>query len=113
MSRALLIAHTRPRSSTDEADFNTWYAETHIPQVIETIPGIVGCTRFHLAQSQLVDQSDLPSHNYVAFYDVESDALSDVVDAFAAALTNGTIELHESVDVSAFAPQLLFYSPIS
>ena len=43
--RAVLIVETGPAEGRDD-DWNAWYDEVHIPEILEKIPGFHAATRF-------------------------------------------------------------------
>ena len=66
MERRLLAVESRCSDPSQEEEFNRWYDETHLPDVLET-PGILRATRY--------ENSD-PSEGqgkYLALYEIESE----------------------------------------
>ena len=61
-----------------EAEFNDWYTNRHIPDVL-TVPGFVAAQRFELSEQQRRD----PPYpwQYVAIYEAETDDLSKTINA--------------------------------
>jgi hypothetical protein len=89
-----------------EAEFNTWYEEIHIPEVLGT-PGIVAAQRFELSKGQLPPAPTPPAH-YLAVYDIDGDP----AEAFAAMVErgkSGEISRGEATDPTSVS--MLFYSP--
>jgi hypothetical protein len=58
-----------------EAEFNRWYDEDHLADVIE-VPGFVAATRFRLAADQFPGNPAPPTHRYLALYEIETDDLA-------------------------------------
>lgn len=112
MARAQLIAYVSPSSREQDEAFNNWYDAVHIPQVVERIPGVVAGHRFRLAAAQIVPASELPFRRYLAVYELDTDDLQAVANRLAAALGDGTLDLTEAIDMTAFAPVLHFYEPV-
>ena len=57
-----------------DAEFNAWYNRVHVPDVLK-IDGIIGCTRFSVAESPAADTPG----KYLAIYDVEADDFNDIL----------------------------------
>jgi len=53
-----------------EAEFNTWYQEVHLKEVLE-VPGFVAAQRFELGDAQISE--DARPHRFLAIYEVEGD----------------------------------------
>jgi hypothetical protein len=47
MPRAILVVNSQPSSPARQGEFEDWYDNTHIPQVLTT-PGFIGGRRFRL-----------------------------------------------------------------
>ena len=72
MARSVLLVFTNATPG-DDAEFNRWYDEVHLKEVLET-PGFVAAERFDLSDSQMAD-ADRP-HRYLSIYEIEGDAAS-------------------------------------
>jgi hypothetical protein len=75
MSKHLLIVMTNP-SEGREDEFNDWYTNTHLPDVLK-IPGIVAAQRFGLSPVQRMEPP-LP-WSYFAIYEIETDDLAATI----------------------------------
>lgn len=77
--KALLLVSTSPASEADAAEFDRWYSEVHIPQVLERVPGFVAATRYKVHEASLSQ----PDQKYVTAYEIEAE---DIAAAHAALL---------------------------
>jgi hypothetical protein len=68
MAKHLFLVFTEAQPGKD-AEFNTWYDNRHIPDVL-SVPGFTAAQRFRL-QPQ-ADQPDAPP-GYLAIYEIETD----------------------------------------
>jgi hypothetical protein len=75
MPRAVVLVFTDCTDHAREKEFNEWYDNTHVPDILET-PGFVGCTRYELMGNPGPGQG-----KYLAIYDVESDDLKSAMAA--------------------------------
>lgn len=67
----LVLSHPRSTSAEDQAAYNTWYDEHHVPDSL-LMPGFVKARRFKLADEQLLpDKSTAPGFDYVAIYEID------------------------------------------
>jgi hypothetical protein len=76
--RAVLLVSTNPASPGQADEYNAWYDNTHIPQMIERVPGFVSARRFEAHAASPVQ----PDQRYLAIYEVEVD--NDPAEALAA-----------------------------
>jgi len=66
MAKAILAVFSNPTSAEQEDEYNSWYDDVHIKELLE-IPGIVSAKRYKLAGPVPAD------HRYLAIYEVEGD----------------------------------------
>lgn len=85
MPKFLLVAETTPNPGR-EADFNKWYDNTHVPELLK-LPGVKSAERFKLS---LTMAGTAPDHPYYTIYEVETDDLQKTLGAF------GTTKLTQS-----------------
>jgi hypothetical protein len=69
MARTIVLVFTNCADPAREKEFNDWYDNTHVPDVLAT-PGFVSCTRYELAGDPGPGQA-----KFLAVYEVESDDL--------------------------------------
>src|SRR5215469_3913675 len=105
MAKYVGIALTNPAEGK-EAEFNDWYDNQHIPDVL-ALPGCLSAQRFKLADQQLPNRPT--PYRYLAVYEYEADS----VDAAIAAVVErgGTSRMPRS---DAVGPEMLtiLYAPL-
>lgn len=106
---AKMVVLINPSSSAAEDEFNRWYDEIHIPQVVERIPGITQAQRLRLSAEQLLPSDALPGRRYLTIYDIETDDLQATADRLGQALGDGTLDLSDAVDFSPEGGPLIHY----
>jgi hypothetical protein len=74
MAKGVMLVETRPSSPDREQEYNTWYDEVHIPELL-ALDGIVGARRLRPVDG------DGP---YVAIYEIEGDDLQAILDNMTA-----------------------------
>jgi hypothetical protein len=87
----ILIVHSSPKTSDREEEYNLWYNDFHLRQILK-LPGFVAITRYKLSRVQtewyppMVDVPEWPygRHSYLAIYEIDRNANPQAV--FAAAL---------------------------
>lgn len=72
MPKGIFLALANPVSDAVEDDFNHWYADTHAREVL-ALPGVRACTRYRLADAQVMPGDDAMGFRYLALYEVEVD----------------------------------------
>jgi hypothetical protein len=90
MPKGKMLVYTDSISPERDAEFNTWYDRVHVPDVLK-IDGIIGCTRFKVAESPAADTPG----KYLAIYDVEADDFNDILDALVTAFTDGSLPTND------------------
>ena len=101
MARSILLVFTNADDGRD-AEFNRWYDEIHLKEVLET-PGFIAAERFELGEAQ-VDEAERP-HRYLAIYEIEGDP-ADALAALQAAAPGMDMSktLHSEIETSVFTP---------
>lgn len=84
MERGLFLVFSNPTSPEVEEDFNRWYSETHIHELL-AVPGVVAATRYELDEDQMMAGDDANGRRFLAAYEIEAEDLKTVRDA-----VNGT-----------------------
>lgn len=82
--KGYLLVLTNCTDPAREQEFNDWYTNVHIPDVLET-PGIIRGTRFQLASAPREGQ---PRAQYLALYELGTDDLETVQKNLAENLAN-------------------------
>jgi hypothetical protein len=94
--RAILLVNTNPASEERTDDFNNWYSEVHIPQILERVPGVVAARRYRLDEASPIQ----PAHRYLAVYEIEADEPASVVGAMKEAADTGSLDSTDALDRS-------------
>jgi len=69
MGRYLLLAFSDCKDPAREKEFNDWYSDIHVPDMLE-VPGMISATRWVSAESK-----EGQSRKYLALYELETDNL--------------------------------------
>jgi hypothetical protein len=94
MAAFKLVVLSRARSGR-EAEFETWYTQQHLPDVLE-IPGILSAGFFRRAHDMRDGGS--PKWEYMAEYDCETQDPQSIVDELARRRETGQILLTDAMD---------------
>jgi hypothetical protein len=103
-TRAILLVNTNPAAEDRTADFNTWYSDVHIPQILERVPGVTGARRYLVDDASPVQ----PEHRYLAIYEIEADEPAAVVGALGEAVATGRLDTSDALQTSAPAAIVLY-----
>lgn len=79
MPRGIMVVQSRPVSAEREAEYNDWYVNTHIPEIL-AIPGFVSARRYKVPG---------PDPAYLAIYAIEADDLTSPVKELGARSASG------------------------
>jgi hypothetical protein len=70
--KGIFLALSRPKSPEDDAAYNKWYDEHHVPDSL-LMPGFVKGRRFKLATEQLLPhRATDPGFEYVTIYELDN-----------------------------------------
>ena len=94
MAKYTFVVLTNPTSGK-EAEYNRWYNEQHIPDVLN-IPGLVAAQRFRLADTQMGDNNP---HRYLALYEIETDDLAGVLNELKARGGTADMVMSDAIDL--------------
>lgn len=101
MPKGLLMVMTNVKDEAQDADFNDWYDNVHLSDVLST-PGVKQATRY-----ELVGRVKEGRGKYLALYEVEADDLSKVMATMNETLeqrkAEGSVILHPALEVANFA----------
>ena len=105
MAKYTFVVLTNPTSGK-EAEYNKWYNEQHIPDVLN-VPGFVAAQRFRLADAQMSDKA--PAHRYLALYEIETDDLAGALKELKARGGTADMVMSDAIDMKSvgaflFAP---------
>lgn len=109
MPKAILVVMTRPTDAAREDEFNDWYDNRHLGEVLE-IPGIKAARRFKLADVQLDEPGSALGQglSYLALYEIEVDDLETIGTELREREADGRIFQSDAVDGKPVPPAWLF-----
>jgi hypothetical protein len=105
--RAILLVNTNPASDDRTADYNDWYENVHIPQILERVDGVVAARRYRVDDGSPVQ----PPHRYLAVYEIEAEEPSAVVGALGEAVVTGRLDSTDALETS-LPPGMVLYQEI-
>lgn len=91
-----------------EAEFNKWYSDVHVPDVLRAAPEIKSAKRYALNTIALPEGQS--GWQYMTVYEVAAEQLQGVLERMNAAMANGEFEMSDAADVTSIA--LLYATPI-
>jgi hypothetical protein len=71
VAKGLYVAFTSPAGEAADEEFNRWYSNHHLPEVL-SLPGINSASRYR-------SLDDSPSHAYMVLYELSASDLRAVV----------------------------------
>ena len=90
--RAVLIVETGPAEGRDD-DWNSWYDEVHIPEILEKIPGFQAATRLKRPDGTDLGPEEL---GYCTVYEIEAEDPSASLAALGAGMQSGALTRSDS-----------------
>jgi EthD domain len=107
MAKALFLAWSSPVDEASEAEFESWYEGTHIPQVRAAIPAVSAVHRYRAAD--VPASPGAPAHRYLAVYELDTDDVAGAMAALGAAAAGGHLDQTPTMDTTVNPPVLLCY----
>jgi hypothetical protein len=92
MPKGIFLALANPVSDDVEADFNQWYQDSHAREVL-ALPGVNSCTRYRIADGQMMPGDDAMGYRYLALYEVDVESWDDFVEAMQKGFADGKITI--------------------
>ena len=108
MAKARLFVLSNP-SAGKEDEFNKWYTEQHLPEIVKNVDGFVAGQRLKLAAGQLMPNPNAP--RYAAVYEIEADDIGAAVQGLGAAMGSGKVSMSDTIDLAT--AMVLVYEPIT
>ena len=87
MAKGIIYVETRPSSPDREQEYNTWYDEVHLPELV-ALDGIVSARRLRPVDGE---------GPYVALYEIEGDNLQAVLDNMVA--NGGRLQMSDALSL--------------
>jgi len=88
-----------------EQEFNRWYSEVHIPDVLRAAPEIKSATRYSLSTIAMPEGQS--GWQFMTVYAVSAEHLPGVLERMNTAMTNGEFEMSDAAEATSSA---LFYA---
>jgi hypothetical protein len=88
----LMVVFSNPAEGRDD-EFNLWYDDTHIPEVLE-IDGVVTARRYELG----VEDPDAP-HRYLAVYELDQPC-TEVLERLVERASDGGLTMSDALDAT-------------
>lgn len=107
MAKAIMVVHTRPVSEDKEDQYNEWYTEEHLADVV-SVPGFGSARRFVLSETPAVEGLPPNGFKYMAIYELDTDDVEGAAKAMGEALPG--MHLSEALDATAMEAD--FFVPI-
>jgi hypothetical protein len=102
MPSALMVVGSNPTSPEAEAEFNRWYLEDHLDDVL-AVAGFNSARRYTLSPVRPMADTEPSPFGYLAVYEVEADDLAVAGRDLQAALDSGAIPISDTFDLGAFS----------
>ena len=110
MANVVLVVLTNPVSGERDEEFNEWYNNTHLKDVL-TVPGYVAATRFRLLDKTVLEGAEQPKQRYLAIYELDTDDVDRAAAQLQGAMQGGEMFISDSLDLPTAAAN--FYEQVS
>lgn len=103
----MFLAWSSPVSPEADAEFNDWYANTHVPEVRAAIPAITAVRRYTLLGS-----GEAGPKRYLALYELADGDAASAAQALSAVAKGGGFVMTATMDVATAPPEVQFLEPV-
>lgn len=110
MPKALMVVFTDPKGPEAEEQYNKWYTDVHVPEVLET-PGFVAVTRYKVTDSPGVPGAGSEVQRYLALWEIEADDVAAAAKALQEQAVKDGWGLGEGIDPMSIS--MRFFEPIT
>ncbi|MDB6062895.1 MAG: hypothetical protein JWM78_2998 [Verrucomicrobiaceae bacterium] len=104
MAQGQLVVFSNAVAGREE-EFNTWYSDVHVPEVLKAAPQIKSAKRFSL--NTIAVQDGVKGWQFMTIYDIDAADLQPVMESMGAAMANGEFNMSDSGDLSTIT---MFYA---
>lgn len=108
MPKAILIVLSNAAAGKED-EFNDWYTNRHMPEIVQNVEGFASGQRFKLSKAQLMPNPNAPQ--YAAIYEIEADDIQAAVQALGAGMGSGKVSMSDSIDLAG--AQILVLEPVT
>ncbi len=88
-----------------EDEFNAWYSDVHVPEVLKAAPQIKAARRFSL--NTIAVPEGVKGWQFMTLYDIDAANVQSVMESMGAAMANGEFTMSDSGDLSSIT---MFYA---
>lgn len=96
MPKAILVLGTNPVSAEREDEYNDWYTNTHIGDVMK-LDGVIAARRYVLSPVRPAPGAPSSPYRYLAVYEVEADDLQHVAEDLREAQASGRMYVTDAL----------------
>lgn len=107
MARYTFLVLTNSTPNGDDAEFNEWYNNRHLPDVL-AVEGFVAAQRFRIAE---LDPPQESAHRYMALYEIEADDLAKANHALTSLAGTEAMILSPNLDMDT--AKATYFEPIT
>ena len=108
MHNSVMIVVSSPTSEEEEAAFNTWYSDVHLPEIV-ALPGVTSAARYKIANLALPSEASRMTHRYIAIYELTATTegeLQAFVDNMNASIGSGGFDMSGPMDLENVSAML-------
>jgi hypothetical protein len=95
MAKGLFLAWSSPVDDASDDAFNSWYDNTHLPQVRAAVPSITAVHRYRTAD---LPGGQQPPYRYLAVYELDTSDMAAAAAALSAAAAEGRMDMTTTMD---------------
>lgn len=112
MPDGLFLVFTQPNSDAEDGEYNEWYDQTHIPELLEQVKGFKSARRYRLAPHP--SSTPWPWPPYLAVYEIDGttpEQVAEVLENLRIA-RESTLTMSPALGQDDRAPVRVVYVPL-
>ncbi|WP_396655760.1 hypothetical protein [Microbacterium sp.] len=103
--RGLMLVFASPSDDSREQEFNAWYDDVHIPEILAAVQGVTAARRYRISPAQPAVPG-APAAPYLTVYDLDRPS-AEVLASFAAA--RAELTMSDALGSGERAPTVMIY----
>jgi len=108
MAKSVFLVWSNPVDEASEKEYNAWYNDIHVPEVVEHVPGVTGAHRY-----RVVDLAgDAPVHRYLCVWETDTNDAASVAAGLNSAIQSGKVHMTSAIDTTANPPSVQWFEAV-
>jgi hypothetical protein len=110
MAKSVFLVWSNPLDEASEKEYNAWYNDIHVPEVVEHVSGVTGARRYRVVDLPGADGA--PAHRYLCVWETDTNDAASVAASLQSAIETGKLNMTQAMDVSTNPPAVQWFEAV-